>query len=404
MSHPPGPEACGLRWTTAGESHGPELVALLEGLPAGLPLDLERLQAGMARRWASYGRGPRAKFETDQVRVIGGLKRGHCLGTPLALAVSNGDTRIDELPNLRAPRPGHADLPGALRLRCRDLRAVLERASARETAARTALGGVAEQLLSFFGVQVAGTVRAIDGLEAEPAPEDPGELLQRREQSPFFGTDPAADERWRQRIEQAREAGDSLGGLFEVRVWGLPPGLGGYAQVSDRLDARLMAALASIPAVRGVEIGLGFEVARTPGSATHDAIERDPGGWAGLGRASNRAGGVEGGLSNGQPVLLRAAMKAIPTLRQGRPSVALAEMVDERATYERSDVCSVSAASVAGQAVVALEVASALRARLGGVSLAEMRERAQALGREQSPADWPEQLEGLAGPGTHATE
>ncbi|MBC8329898.1 MAG: chorismate synthase, partial [Planctomycetes bacterium] len=387
-----------MRWTTAGESHGPELIALLEGLPAGLPLDLDRLQEGMGRRWLAFGRGPRARFESDQVRVLGGTKRGLCLGTPLALSISNGDTRIDELPNLRAPRPGHADLAGALRLRCRDLRAVLERASARETAARTALGLVAEQLLERFGIRTCAFVTAIAGIEAGEAPEDPGELQRLRDASPFFSVDPGADEAWRRRIEQAREAGDSLGGVFEVRAWGLPPGLGGYAQVSDRLDARLMAALATIPAIRGVEIGLGFGAAAAAGSAYHDAVVLDPEGWAGLGRQGNRAGGVEGGLSNGQPVVLRAAMKPIPTLRQGLPSVALSEMREERATYERSDVCSVSAASVAGQAVVALELASALRARLGGVSLAEMLERFPAPGRERAPAAWPRDLGGVAGP------
>ncbi len=394
MSHPASPGACGLRWTTAGESHGPELVALLEGLPAGMPLDLERLQEGMRRRWLAYGRGPRAKFETDAVRPIGGLKRGVTLGTPLALAVSNGDTRIDELPNLGAPRPGHADLPGALRHRSRDLRAVLERASARETAARTALGGVAEQLLAAFGVRVAAHVTSIAGDDAAPAPADPAELLALRDASAFFSVDPAADERWRARIEAAREEGDSLGGVFEVRVWGLPPGLGGYEQVSDRLDARLMAALASVPAIRGVEIGLGFAAAATPGSAYHDPVVLDPSGWAGLGRPSNRAGGVEGGLSNGQEVVLRAAMKPIPTLRKGLASVALARMGEDRATYERSDVCSVTAASVAGQAVVALEVASALRGRLGGATLDEMGERFLRLGRDEDPSTWPDDLAG----------
>ncbi|RMH03577.1 MAG: chorismate synthase [Planctomycetota bacterium] len=397
MTQPPTPASGGLRWTTAGESHGPVLVAVLEGLPAGLALDREALQAGMALRWAALGRGPRARFETDTVRVLAGLKRGVTLGTPLALEVSNGDTRIDELPGLKAPRPGHADLPGAMRLRCRDLRAVLERASARETAARCALGGVAEQLLARFGIRVCAFVRAIGGISAPEPPGTISEVLDARSKSQFLSSDPAADAAWAERIERARADGDSLGGVFEVRVEGLPPGLGGYAQPTDRLDARLMAALASIPAIRGVEIGLGFAAAAEPGSTYHDPIQPDPAGWAGLGRGGNRAGGVEGGLSNGQPVVLRAAMKPIPTLRRGVPSVDLASGLPTPATYERSDVCSVPAAAVAGQAVVALEVASALRARLGGASLAEMRRRFEDLGRTDDPAAWPDDVAGLGG-------
>ncbi len=379
--------AGGLRWTTAGESHGPVLIAILEGLPAGLPLDLEAVQVGMRRRWGAPGRGPRGDFERDPLHLLAGMKHGVTLGTPLALSIGNGDTRIDELPNLDCPRPGHADLPGVLRHRNRDVRAVLERASARETAARTALGEVAQQLLAFFGIQVRSWVLAIGGVrgpepsdEAPPPPRDPA--------SRFGGWDASSDEAWEARIAAAREDGDSLGGLFEVRAWGCPPGLGGYAQAVDRLDARLMAAVASIPAIRGVEIGAGFGGAGIPGSRFHDPIQPDPAAWAGVGRSGNHAGGVEGGLSNGRPIVLRAAMKPLPTLRRGHPSVALSTLRPSRATYERSDVCSVPAAAVVGAEVVALELASALRARLGGVTLREMRERAAALGGDQDPRDW----------------
>ncbi len=371
MSHSLSPAADGLRWSTAGESHGPCLVALLEGLPAGLPLDFEALRSGMRKRWEGAGRGLRAGFEKDHLEVLAGLKKGVTLGSPLALSVGNSDTRIDELPNLKAPRPGHADLAGVLRSRCRDVRAVLERASARETAARTALGEVARQLLGVFDIEVGGRVLEVGGV----------------------ADDGRGAECWAEAITAARERGDSLGGVFEVVIDGLPPGLGGLEQPVDRLDARFLAALASIPAIKGVEIGLGFGGAGVPGSEYHDGI-RQGSGWAGLERLSNRCGGVEGGLSNGQSVILRAVMKPIPTLRHGAPSVDLAHSGDTRATYERSDVCSVEAAAVVGQAVCCLTAASALRARLGGFTLAEMRQRYAALGRTESPADWPDDISG----------
>lgn len=373
MPHSPSPAVHALRWTTAGESHGPCLVALLEGLPAGMPIDWEAVREGMRRRWKGYGRGPRAKFEKDVLEVLGGMKQGVTLGSPLALSIGNSDTRIDTLPNLKAPRPGHADLAGAMRSKTRDIRAVLERASARETAARTAIGEVCRQLLAEFGIQVQARVLEIGGTPQGPDSEEPD---------------------WNETIRAAHDRGDSLGGVFEVVVEGCPPGLGGLEQPVDRLDARLMAALASIPAIRGVEIGLGFGGAGTPGSEYHDPIVPDPQGWAGVGRASNRCGGVEGGLSNGQPIVLRAVMKPIPTMRRGAPSVQLADLSESRATYERSDVCSVQPASVVGEIVVCLEVASALRARLGGWTLAEMRERFERLGGEERLSDWPEDLAG----------
>lgn len=398
MSHGRSPDSVGLTWRTAGESHGPALLALLEGLPAGLRLDLDQVQAGMGRRWKAFGRGPRARIEGDRVECLAGLKRGVTLGSPLALLVRNEDTRVDSLPNLSAPRPGHADLAGVLRSRCRDVRAVLERASARETAARTALGEVARQLLALFGIEAHGYVVAIGGVSAPPALEDLELLRASRDRSEFLGLDAALDGAWRARIQEAAEAGDTLGGVFEVQVWGCPPGLGGTAQHSDRLDARLLGALASLPAVKGVEIGLGFLAAGLPGSEVHDEVVLDASGWAGLGRATNRIGGVEGGFTNGRPLRLRAAMKPISTMRRGAASVDLGRMEPARATYERSDVCSVPAAAVAGEAVVLLEVASALRARLGGATLEEMLRRFEALGRGESPADWPDDIAGRGGP------
>lgn len=360
------PDASGIYWRTAGESHGSALVALLEGLPAGLDVDKEAVVKGLRRRWEGPGRGPRAKFEKDALQWVSGLKKGVSLGTPLAILIGNSDTRIDDLPDLKAPRPGHADLPGVVRHRVRDMRAVLERASARETAARTAMGEICRQLLSRFDIEVISRVVSIAG-------ESNSEL-------------------WEGLIQRARDAGDSLGGIFQVTVKGCFPGMGGYSQPVDRLDARLLAVLASVPAIKGVEIGIGMKAGEVSGSDYHDSICINPDGWYGLGRTSNRAGGVEGGMTNGEDILLRAAMKPIPTMRKGADSIHLESGEPSRATYERSDVCAVSAASVVGEAMVCLELASALRARLGGTTLREMKERFLALARDEKPSDWPENL------------
>jgi chorismate synthase len=306
------------------------------------------------------------------LQVLSGFKKGSSLGTPVSLMIGNSDTRIDELPNLSAPRPGHADLAGVMRSQCRDIRAVLERASARETAARTAIGEIARQLLDVFGISVESRVLEIGGISASDSSSE--------------------HQSWDAVIQKAMEDGDSLGGIFEIRATGCPPGLGGLEQPTDRLDARLMASLASIPAIKGVEIGLGFGGAAIPGSEYHDGICLDDGAWGGIGRSSARSGGVEGGLSNGQAIVLRAVMKPIPTLRKGLPSVDLQEMKDSRATYERSDACSVIPASIVGEAVICLELASALRARLGGFTLSEMRAAWKELGGNAHPGEWPSDI------------
>ncbi len=371
MSAIPSPGQEGLRWLTAGESHGPCLVAQMLGFPAGLALDLAAVRAGLARRWQGYGRGLRAGFEKDELAVLAGLKKGITLGSPLVLQIGNEDQRLDTLPNLQAPRPGHVDLAAAYRLQTRDLRIGLERASARETAARTALGEVCRQLLAEFSIFVQSEVLSIGGI-------------------PFADT-----KAWQQAVDQARADGDALGGRFRVRAQGCPPGLGGFAQACDRLDARLLASLASIPAVKAVAIGEGLAAESMPSSAFQDPICLDAAGWAGLGRSSNHAGGVEGGLSNGQEIYLEAVVKPIPTLRKGMPSVRLATMEAARATYERSDVAVVEAAAVVGEALLCLELAAALCARLGNVSVREMRRRYQELGKNARPEDWPEDLAGL---------
>jgi len=344
---------------------------MLEGLPAGLKIDLDSIRAELERRWEGHGRGLRAGFEKDELHVLAGLKSGVTIGSPLCLTLGNSDTRIDSLPNLKAPRPGHVDLPGMLRHKSRDIRAQLERASARETAARTALGAICRQLLANFGISVSGRVVSVAGI--------PGERVKD----------------WHAAIDEAKEQGDSLGGVLEVAAHGCPPGLGGFAQPVDRLDARLMAALASIPAVKGVGIGAGMNCGDLPGSSHHDPISLDSAGWAGLGRDSNHAGGIEGGLTNGQDILLQAAIKPIPTMRKGIGSVDLGKMSESKATYERSDVCVIEAAVVVAEAILCLELASALCARLGAVTIREMRGRFQELGKNESPADWPGDSEGL---------
>jgi len=362
------PDAHGLLWRTAGESHGLALIALLEGLPAGWKPDIEAIRAGLARRWEGPGRGLRADFEQDRLTVLAGFRNGVTLGSPVALQIENSDQRIDSLPQLKAPRPGHADLPFVLRTKTRDVRAALERASARETAARTALGELARQLLAEFGVQISSEVLEVGGVDAS----DEAEVSRV--------------------LDAARESGDSLGGRFRVCATGMPPGVGGFAQAADRLDGRLMGLLASIPAVKAVSIGRGAEAGSLLGSAFHDGIEPQEGGWAGLGRSSNHAGGIEGGLTNGQPIELEGTLKPIPTMRRGAPSVDLATGEPARATYERSDLCVVHPAAVVAEALLALELASALRGRLGGVTLKEMRQRFEALGAGDDPADWPAEL------------
>jgi chorismate synthase len=363
-----------LEWTTAGESHGRALVAVLHGLPSGLALDVGAIDAFLARRQSGYGRSARQALERDRAEVLAGLRAGSTLGSPLCLAIENRDASIDDLPVPDDPRPGHADLAGCHKHGVRDPRLVMERASARETAARTALGAVAAQLLARFGIEVFAHVREIGGVAVRAdAWESAGEgRAALRAASAFAALDPAAEDALRARVDAAREGGDSLGGVFEVRALGLPPGLGGYADPRERLTSRIGAALFSIPAIKGVERGLGFEAARRPGSEVHDAIVpgRGPGGR--FARASNRSGGLEGGMTNGEQLVVRAAMKPIPTLRRGLPSVAFSSGAVVRATYQRSDLTAVPAASAVGEALVALELARALRSKLGGDSLAQM--------------------------------
>lgn len=364
-----------LEWTTAGESHGRALVAILSGLPSGLSIDAQRVDALLLRRQGGHGRSSRQSIERDRAEILSGLRAGITLGSPLCLSIANRDASIDELAVPDDPRPGHADLAGCQKHGVRDPRLVMERASARETAARVALGALATLLLSEFGIEVFAHVREIGGVCSrgdawEAAGARRAEI---RAASAFACLDPAVEGALRERVDRAREQGDTLGGIFEVRASGLPPGLGDYADPRERLTSRVGGALFSIPAIKGVEWGLGFEAARRPGSEVHDAIVPGERAFGRFARGSNRAGGLEGGMTSGEELVVRAAMKPIPTLRRGLPSVSFTTGEALRATYQRSDVTSVAAASVVGEALVALELARALRRKLGGDSLAQMR-------------------------------
>jgi len=374
-----------LTWTTAGESHGKRLLAILEGIPAGLELDLERVDAELARRQAGHGRGARMALEKDRVELCSGTRGGVTLGSPISFTIENRDHSIEELPVPTNPRPGHADLAGCQKFGKRDPRAVLERASARETAARVALAGIARQVLEQFGVEVFAHVVELGGVAVGDDTFNRAGASRRelRAASDFQALDPECEGAFRARVDEAREAKDTLGGIFEVRALGLPPGLGGYSSGAERLTARIGGALLSIPAMKGVEFGLGFESARRPGSEVHDAIvpagdaaPSDEAREATCGRfrrSSNRAGGLEGGMTTGEELVCRVAMKPIPTLRRGLPTVDFETGQAVTATYQRSDVTSVPAASVVGEAMVALELTAAFLAKFGGDSMDEVR-------------------------------
>jgi chorismate synthase len=355
-------------------------VAIVEGIPAGLPLLAEDVDADLARRQRGYGRGGRMKIETDRVRLVAGVRGGETLGSPLALVIENRDHanwagRMGPAPfptppePVTRPRPGHADLAGGLKYDRHDLRDILERASARETAARVAVGAVCRKLLGAAGIDVFAHVVAIGPVEASTAGLTAAALKEKARASDLSCADPEAEQRMRASILEAAHAGDTLGGVFEVVATGVPPGLGSHVQWDRKLDGRLAQALMSIQAIKGVEIGLGFGAARVRGSEVHDAIGWEEGTFT---RPTNRAGGLEGGITNGMPVVCRAAMKPIATLKKALPSVDVRTKEPFDAAFERSDVCAVAAASVVGEAMVAITLADALLEKLGGDSLREM--------------------------------
>ncbi|WP_425060715.1 Chorismate synthase [Sporomusa carbonis] len=342
------------RFLTAGESHGPALTAIVEGLPAGLKLDLDQINADLARRQQGFGRGGRMKIEKDTAAIMSGVRFGVTLGSPVTLVISNrdwanwqermavfGEPQGDRVV---APRPGHADLPGLLKYQRDDVRDILERASARETAARVAVGGVAKQLLNVVGIAINSKVTTIGGVQEE--------------------------EQMHQVIAKAKEAGDTLGGIFEVVASNVLPGLGSHVQWDRRLDTRLAAAVISIQAIKGVEFGAGFAYASLPGSQAHDEIYYDAG--RGYYRRTNNAGGIEGGISNGEDIVVRAVMKPIPTLMQPLDTVNITDKGPHKANTERSDVCAVAAAAVVAEAMVAIVLAEAVLEKFGGDSAEDL--------------------------------
>lgn len=376
-----------LRWLTAGESHGPELIAVLEGLPAGVSVTSSDIQDALARRRLGYGRGARMKFEKDEVTLSGGIRHGFTMGGPVAISIANtewpkwqdvmsGDpVDPEKLQGARAealtrPRPGHADFTGMQKYNVLDARPILERASARETAARVALGQVAENFLEQLGIRLVThtvAIGSVDGGRDVPRPNHTAvEALDADELRCF---DKELSKRMVEEIEQAHKDGDTLGGVVETLVYGLPPGLGSFVHWDRRLDSQIAAAVMGVQAIKGVEIGDGFETARRRGSAAHDELERDSSGVTH--RLSDRAGGIEGGMSNGEVISVRAAMKPISTVPRALATIDVTTGDAAKAHHQRSDVCAVPAAGVVTQAMIALVIANSVLEKFGGDSVSE---------------------------------
>ncbi|MBI1992010.1 MAG: chorismate synthase [Candidatus Omnitrophica bacterium] len=364
-----------MRFLTAGESHGPTLTAILEGMPAGVPIDLDGLQRQMRRRQLGYGRGPRMQFEVDAVELLAGIRRGKTLASPIALAIRNKDASIDRLPVVTQPRPGHADLTGAMKYDHRDIRNVLERASARETAARVAVGALCKQLLSPLGIELASHVVALGSVRATSSTVTVAQLRAKADPTPLRCLDPQATKQMMREIDACVKAGDTLGGVFEVLIEGVPPGLGSYVHYDRRLDAILGRAILSIHAVKAVEVGDGVLAASLRGSKVQDEIFYAKG--KGFYRSSNRSGGFEGGMTTGQPIVVRGFLKPLSTLRKPLRSVEIRTKRPVVATVERSDVTTVPAAGVIGEAMIAFELAKAILEKFGGDSLRELKRNYQ---------------------------
>jgi chorismate synthase len=383
------------RFTTAGESHGQALVAIVEGLPAGIPVDVDLIDRELKRRQGGYGRGARMKIEQDQAEILSGVRHGLTLGSPLALKIENRDwakwsevmavepheIAAEKSRRVKRPRPGHADLAGGLKFGARDLRNVLERASARETAARVACGALAKQLLAIFGVEIRSHVVQLGGIPEQPIEASWEVIAAIPEGAPLRCAEVAAQDRMIGLIDEKREAGDTLGGIFEVVSRGIVPGLGSHTAWDLKLDGRLAQAVMSIPAVKAVALGAGAEASSLPGSEVHDEIAYNAETKEFI-RETNRAGGLEGGVTNGEELRIRGHLKPLSTLRRPLRSVDIDTKQEELAAFERSDITAVPAAGVIGEAMVALVLASALREKFGGDSLGEMRRNFQGY-REQ---------------------
>ena len=376
-----------LSYHTAGESHGPALVILVQGLPAGVPIDLDLINTELRRRQGGYGRGGRQKIEKDMVQFLSGVRRGRTIGAPVAMMMPNKDSRLDDLertPPVHRPRPGHADLAGSVKWLTTDCRETLERASARETASRVAAGALARCYLRELDMDVLGFVRAIYDAQTniEVTPDNADEIRRLRDDSDVYCPDEAVSESMRAAIRQAKIDKDTVGGLVEAHVFGCPIGLGSSMDWRDKLDSRIAGAVMGIQAFKSVEIGMGRACAFKRGSEVHDPIIWDESqresNTLGFERTRNNAGGLEGGMTNGQPVVVTGTMKPIATLLQGLPSVNLNTKQAEQSQYERSDVCAVSAASVVMENVVAFEIARACREKFGGDSMVEVRQNFEA--------------------------
>ena len=373
-----------LRFLTAGESHGPALVAIVEGIPSGLTLDVEVINKDLKRRQLGFGRGARMKIESDKIEIESGVRHGKTLGSPIALKINNKDWENwqermsiekgpDPGPVVTAPRPGHADLAGILKTDQKDIRNILERASARETAARVAVGAIAKQLLRELGIDIVSHVIQIGSIKSEndiaPMPDD----LDRVDKSPVRCFSEVATSAMVDEIKKAMDNKDTLGGIFEVLAYGVFPGIGGFAQWDERLNANLARALMSIPAIKGIEVGLGMAASGLRGSKTHDEISFSK--EKGYFRLTNRAGGIEGGMSNGETIVLKAAMKPIPTLGVPLSSVDIMTKEPVPAGRERSDICAVPSAAVIGEAMVAIEIVKAIQKKFGADGIDELKLR-----------------------------
>jgi chorismate synthase len=406
-----------LRWLTSGESHGPTLAATIEGLPAGLALDEEAIAIDLARRQKGYGRGGRMKIETDRARIVTGVRHGRTIGGPVTMLIENKDhanwlTRMKVAPlapgedpgeRVTLPRPGHADLAGGLKYERDDLRDVLERASARETAARVALGGVAKALLAAVGIRIGSAVLSIHEAHARPTLEcvpeaeaDATRLSAKADQSEVRAADDEAAARMIAAIQTAQKRRDTVGGTFEVRVTGVPPGIGSYVQWDRKLDGRLLQAIGSIQAIKAAEVGDGWAGAGRFGTEVHDPILRA---GPALARPTNHAGGTEGGVTNGQPLVVRAAMKPIATVSNALPSVDIESGLADRAHIERSDTCAVPAAAVVGEAMVALCLAEALLETWGADTLSALEDQVRGAWRRARRFPAHLFLAGLSGSG-----
>jgi chorismate synthase len=374
------------RFTTAGESHGRALVAIVEGLPAGVPVDVDQINHELERRQWGYGRGGRMKIEQDRVEILSGIRHGLTLGSPVSMLIENKDwpnwtaimdssPRDDDPAKLRRvsrPRPGHADLAGGQKFGARDLRNILERASARETAARVACGGLARQLLAAFGIEIRSHVIQLGGIPDQPLSVSWADVAAIPEDAPLRCADSASQQLMVQTIDEKREAGDTLGGIFEVIARGVVPGVGSHTAWDLKLDGRLAQAVMSIPAVKAVAIGAGSEASALPGSEVHDEIAYNDETKEFI-RDTNRAGGLEGGITNGEEIRIRGHLKPLSTLRRPLKSVDIDTKEEKLAAFERSDITAVPAAGVIGEAMVALVLTEALRDKFGGDSLGEMK-------------------------------